>query len=148
LIGRTNEQKRNLFQHVAARAVRADDIMITLTENAKMDWSLGLGVADRAGQVVRSKTGDWVQDVNSDLRVQRARAREMGAANASIVLKAAQEKFLSALQAVSGIVERRHTLPILANVLVRKNGGTTQPLYDSCKGARRVHLPSRQRGRK
>jgi hypothetical protein len=31
-----------------------------------------------------------------------------------IVLKAAQEKVLSALQAVSGIVERRHTLPILA----------------------------------
>jgi len=40
-----------------------------------------------------------------------------------IVLKAAQEKILSALQAVSGIVERRHTLPILANVLIRKNGG-------------------------
>ena len=40
-----------------------------------------------------------------------------------IVLKAAQEKFLSALQAVAGIVERRHTLPILANVLIRKNGG-------------------------
>jgi len=40
-----------------------------------------------------------------------------------IVLKAAQEKFLSALQAVSGIVERRHTLPILANVLLRKSGG-------------------------
>ena len=33
-----------------------------------------------------------------------------------------QEKFLGALQAVSGIVERRHTLPILANVLLRKNG--------------------------
>ena len=29
---------------------------------------------------------------------------------------------LGALQAVSGIVERRHTLPILANVLIRKNG--------------------------
>ncbi|MGL6109360.1 MAG: DNA polymerase III subunit beta [Rubrivivax sp.] len=39
-----------------------------------------------------------------------------------IVLKAAQEKFLGALQAVSGIVERRHTLPILANVLLRKTG--------------------------
>ena len=39
-----------------------------------------------------------------------------------IVLKAAQEKFLAALQAVSGIVERRHTLPILANVLLRKTG--------------------------
>jgi DNA polymerase-3 subunit beta len=39
-----------------------------------------------------------------------------------IVLKAPQEKLLGALQAVSGIVERRHTLPILANVLMRKNG--------------------------
>src|SRR5438128_11683197 len=39
-----------------------------------------------------------------------------------IVLKAAQEKLLNALQAVSGIVERRHTLPILANVLIRKSG--------------------------
>jgi DNA polymerase III subunit beta len=37
-----------------------------------------------------------------------------------IVLKAAQEKFLSALQSVAGIVERRHTLPVLANVLIRK----------------------------
>ena len=39
-----------------------------------------------------------------------------------IVLKAAQEKLLDALQSVAGIVERRHTLPILANVLLRKNG--------------------------
>ena len=39
-----------------------------------------------------------------------------------IVLKAAQEKVLAALQSVGGIVERRHTLPILANVLMRKRG--------------------------
>jgi len=39
-----------------------------------------------------------------------------------IVIKAAQEKLLRALQAVSGIVERRHTLPVLANVLIRKSG--------------------------
>lgn len=39
-----------------------------------------------------------------------------------IVLKTAQENVLSALQAVSGIVERRHTLPILANVMIRKTG--------------------------
>ena len=39
-----------------------------------------------------------------------------------IVLKAPQEKLLDALQSVAGIVERRHTLPILANVLLRKNG--------------------------
>lgn len=40
-----------------------------------------------------------------------------------IVLKAAQEQILGALQSVAGIVERRHTLPVLANVLIRKNDG-------------------------
>jgi DNA polymerase III subunit beta len=39
-----------------------------------------------------------------------------------MVLKAPQEQLLGALQSVAGIVERRHTLPILANVLLRKNG--------------------------
>jgi DNA polymerase-3 subunit beta len=43
-----------------------------------------------------------------------------------IVLKAAQEKVLGALQSVAGIVERRHTLPILANVLLRKTGAQVQ----------------------
>ena len=43
-----------------------------------------------------------------------------------IVLKAAQEKVLSALQVVAGIVERRHTLPILANVLIRKTGASVE----------------------
>jgi DNA polymerase-3 subunit beta len=43
-----------------------------------------------------------------------------------IVLKATQEKVLSALQSVAGIVERRHTLPILANVLIRKTGAALQ----------------------
>ena len=43
-----------------------------------------------------------------------------------IVLKATQDKVLSVLQSVSGIVERRHTLPILANVLIRKMGSSLQ----------------------
>jgi DNA polymerase-3 subunit beta len=43
-----------------------------------------------------------------------------------IVLKAPQEKLLGALQAVSGIVERRHTLPILANVLLKKSGSQVE----------------------
>jgi len=43
-----------------------------------------------------------------------------------IVLKATQDKVLGALQAVSGIVERRHTLPILANVLIRKHGSQVE----------------------
>ena len=33
---------------------------------------------------------------------------------------------MAALQAVSGIVERRHTLPILANVLIRKTGASIE----------------------
>jgi len=43
-----------------------------------------------------------------------------------IVLKATQDKFLGVLQSVAGIVERRHTLPILANVLIRKTGPQLQ----------------------
>jgi DNA polymerase-3 subunit beta len=43
-----------------------------------------------------------------------------------IVLKATQEKLLSVLQSVAGIVEKRHTLPILANVLLRKTGNNVQ----------------------
>ena len=43
-----------------------------------------------------------------------------------IVLKATQAKVLSALQSVAGIVERRHTLPILANVMIRKTGSQIQ----------------------
>jgi len=38
-----------------------------------------------------------------------------------IVLKASQENIVAALQSVVGIVERRHTLPILANVMIQKN---------------------------
>lgn len=43
-----------------------------------------------------------------------------------IVLKAAQDQVLGALQAVAGIVERRHTLPILANVLIRREGSQVE----------------------
>ena len=43
-----------------------------------------------------------------------------------IVMKTTQDRVLSVLQSVSGIVERRHTLPILANVLVRKTGSSIQ----------------------
>ncbi|MBD3893175.1 DNA polymerase III subunit beta [Hydrogenophaga sp.] len=43
-----------------------------------------------------------------------------------IILKSTQDKVLAALQSVAGIVERRHTLPILANVLLRKDGAQLQ----------------------
>ena len=38
------------------------------------------------------------------------------------LVKATRDALLRPLQVVSGIVERRQTLPILANVLVRKDG--------------------------
>jgi DNA polymerase III subunit beta len=41
-----------------------------------------------------------------------------------ILLKATQEKLIALLQSVSGIVERRSTLPILSNVLIQKNGNS------------------------
>ena len=43
-----------------------------------------------------------------------------------IVLKATQAQIVAALQAVAGIVERRHTLPILANVMLKKSGDSVE----------------------
>jgi Tautomerase enzyme len=49
LSGRTEDQKRMLFKHIAERAAaagfRSDDVMVALTENTRMDWSLGHGLA-------------------------------------------------------------------------------------------------------
>ena len=39
-----------------------------------------------------------------------------------ILIKSTRDTFLAPLQSVSGIVERRHTLPILSNVLLEKQG--------------------------
>ncbi|MFN3565331.1 MAG: DNA polymerase III subunit beta, partial [Burkholderiaceae bacterium] len=38
------------------------------------------------------------------------------------LVKAGRDALLKPLQVVSGIVERRQTLPILANILLRKQG--------------------------
>ena len=43
-----------------------------------------------------------------------------------IVLKASQENIVAALQSVVGIVERRHTLPIFANVMIQKTPQSVQ----------------------
>ena len=43
-----------------------------------------------------------------------------------IVFKATQEQIFASLQSVAGIVERRHTLPILANVMLKKTGDDLQ----------------------
>jgi DNA polymerase-3 subunit beta len=41
-----------------------------------------------------------------------------------LLVKASKEQLLAPLQSVSGIVERRHTLPILSNVLIERRGGS------------------------
>jgi DNA polymerase-3 subunit beta len=43
-----------------------------------------------------------------------------------IILKAPQAKVLAAVQAVAGIVERKNTLAILSNVMIRKSGESVQ----------------------
>lgn len=43
-----------------------------------------------------------------------------------VVLKTTQQELLAALQSVAGIVERRNTMPVLANVLLRKNGARVE----------------------
>lgn len=49
LQGRSDQQKRALYHQIAGQAqtlgMRADDIIISLIENGKMDWSLGRGLA-------------------------------------------------------------------------------------------------------
>ena len=39
-----------------------------------------------------------------------------------VLIKSQRDTLLAPLQSVSGIVERRHTLPILSNVLLEKKG--------------------------
>ena len=41
------------------------------------------------------------------------------------LVKTQRDALLRPLQIVSGIVERRHTLPILANILIRKDGAVS-----------------------
>ena len=43
-----------------------------------------------------------------------------------IVLKTSQDQLLSALQSVAALHDARHTLPVLANVLLKKEGGSIQ----------------------
>ena len=49
LSGRSDEQKRALYRHIAqgaeAAGLRPDDVMVALVENGRIDWSLGRGQA-------------------------------------------------------------------------------------------------------
>jgi len=55
LNGRSDDQKRMLYRHIVAQAVHsgfsADDIVVALTENVPIDWSLGRGEAFSAHQL-------------------------------------------------------------------------------------------------
>ena len=48
--GRSNDKKRALYAEIARGAeragVRADDVMVVLHENQRVDWSFGGGIAD------------------------------------------------------------------------------------------------------
>lgn len=57
-----------------------------------------------------------------------------------IVLKDTQDRVLEVLQAVSGIIERRHTLPILANVLIRSSTTISNGMPESGGGGASVDL--------
>lgn len=51
--GRSNAQKRALYREIAAKAhqscgMRPADIMVVLTENERIDWSFGDGIAQMA----------------------------------------------------------------------------------------------------
>jgi DNA polymerase-3 subunit beta len=46
-------------------------------------------------------------------------------------LSATREAFLEPLQAVIGVVERRQTMPILANVLISAQDGLPEPRFQS-----------------
>ena len=48
-----------------------------------------------------------------------------------LILQADRDSLLKPLQAVTGIVERRHTLPILSNILLESKDGQTKlwPLW-------------------
>jgi len=57
-----------------------------------------------------------------------------------IVLKATQDKILSILQSMAGIVERRHALPTLANVLTRAD----ELQFVEISAAVLLHAPRKQ----
>ena len=48
-----------------------------------------------------------------------------------VLVKAKRDDLLGPLASVSGIIERRHTLPILSNVLIERSGGVFQPPHAS-----------------
>lgn len=58
-----------------------------------------------------------------------------------LILQAERDSLLKPLQAVTGIVERRHTLPILSNVLIEGRGGQTKLLATDWKSKSTPRVP-------
>jgi len=59
-----------------------------------------------------------------------------------LLFKGPRDQFLTPLQAVCGIVEKRHTLPILSNVLIEKSGGRLTLLATDVEMQIRTWTPS------
>src|SRR5207245_10905914 len=57
------------------------------------------------------------------------------------LVKTPRDSLLRPLQIVSGIVERRHTLPILANILIRKDGEKLSFLSTDIEVQLTTHAP-------
>ena len=58
-----------------------------------------------------------------------------------LILEAERDTLLKPLQAVTGIVERKHTLPILSNVLIERTGGQTNILATDLEIQIHTHGP-------
>lgn len=59
-----------------------------------------------------------------------------------LLFKGPRDQFLTPLQAVCGIVEKRHTLPILSNVLIEKSGDRLTLLATDIEMQIRTRTPS------
>ncbi len=64
------------------------------------------------------------------------------------LVKTSRDNLLRPLQIVSGIVERRHTLPILANLLIRKSGSNVSFLSTDIEIQITTHAEMRGRQRR
>ena len=59
-----------------------------------------------------------------------------------LLIKTLRDNILTPLQSVCGIVEKRHTLPILSNVLIEKSGDQLTLLATDIKIQVKTHTPS------
>ena len=65
-----------------------------------------------------------------------------------LLIKTQRDNILMPLQSVCGIVEKRHTLPILSNVLIEKNGDRLTLLATDIEIQIRTHTAGEGGGEK